>query len=107
MEQDQRSQVLSGEIASLTRKLEELKIKPRSNPDHQPYSSTIQVMSTLGAVRSLSKFKSALKYSWAKLQTEAQRYWRKREISQAKTIINEDARLMVIAYVLTQVESAC
>ena len=107
VEQERRSLFLKGEIASLTRKLEELKLKPGSDPEKQPYSSAIQVMSTLGAVRSLPKFKSALKYSWAKLQTEAQRYWRKREISQAKTVINEDARLMVIAFVLTQVESAC
>lgn len=31
------------------------------------------------------------------------RYWRGRDLSTEKTVFNEDARLMVIAYILTQV----
>ena len=36
------------------------------------------------------------------MQTEVERYWKRRNIDIKKTVLNEDARLMIIAFVLTQ-----
>ena len=60
------------------------------------------MLKTLAKIRSLPKFKEALKYAWNKVQTEIQRYWKRRKIDIKKTVLNEDARLMIIAFVLTQ-----
>jgi hypothetical protein len=40
-----------------------------------------------------------LKYAWIKVAKEAKRYW-KTDLPEEKLIVSEDARLMVIAYVL-------
>ena len=90
-------------IATLKKKLEEMKSFTKSDPKNTPYSSTITVLSKLGEIKSLTKFKIALKYAWSKVQTEAVRFWRNSDLNNStKTVFNEDARLMVIAYVLTQ-----
>ena len=60
------------------------------------------MIQSLGKVKSLAKFKEALKYAWSKLQTEASRYWKDRGLGATKTLLNEDARLMISAYVLCQ-----
>ena len=67
-----------------------------------PFKSTISVLKSLADVRSLPKFKEALKYAWIKVQIEVSRYWKRRKIDIKKTVLNEDARLMIMAYVLTQ-----
>ena len=69
-----------------------------------PYSSTISVLSSIKRVTSLPRFMEALKYAWSKIQTEVERYWhgksQARTLSKAKTLLSEDARLMISAYAL-------
>lgn len=72
-----------------------------------PYASTISVMRSLAQVKSLPKFKEALKYAWSKVQTEAARYWKGKQIDVSKTFLSEDARLMAISFILIQAASYC
>jgi len=41
------------------------------------------------------------------VQTEATRYWLGKPFDAAKTVLSEDARLMIVAFVLTQVSDHC
>ena len=58
-------------------------------------------------MRSLPKFQHGLKFAWRKIQAEVFRYWEDMEIRTDKTILNEDARLMIGAYALAQSLGGC
>jgi len=55
----------------------------------------------------LPKFKEGLKFAWRKIQAEVFRYWENSDLSPAKMVLNEDSRLMVGAYVLSQAIGEC
>jgi hypothetical protein len=67
----------------------------------QPYASTLKVIKSIKNVPSLFNFKELIKYAWSKVGKEAERYWQG-EIPADKLVVSEDAKLMIISYLLVQ-----
>lgn len=67
----------------------------------EPYTSTVKVIKSVDQAKTLPSFKALIKYAWNKIGLEASRYWQD-EMSAEKLVVSEDARLMIVAYVLAQ-----